>query len=71
MKKKFKVVEEFVGVFLEVKCIDIFVYKVVVMLNVFDEGRCFDGYINFRKIYLEMDDKGNVKDLLFFEGWWK
>ena len=70
-KKKLKVVEEFVGVFLEAKGIDIPVYKVVAMPDVSDEGRSSDGYINLRKIHLEMDDKGNVKDLLPFEGWWK
>ena len=70
-KKKLKIVEEFVGVFLEAKGIDIPVYKVVAMPGVSDEGRSFDGYINLRKIHLEMDDKGNVKDLLSFEGWWK
>lgn len=55
-------------VFLELKGMNEvdFVYKVVVMLNVFDEGRSFEGFINFRKIYLEMDGEGNVISLLFF-----
>ena len=70
-KEKLEVVEEFVRVFLKAKGIDIPVYKVVAMPNVSDEGRSPDGYINLRKIHLQMDDKGNVKDLLPFEGWWK
>ena len=70
-KEKLEVVEEFARVFLKAKGIDIPVYKVVAMPNVSDEGRSPDGYINLRKIHLQMDDKGNVKDLLPFEGWWK
>lgn len=70
-KEKLEVVEEFVRVFLKAKGIDIPVYKVVAMPNVSDEGRSPDGYINLRKIHLQMDDKDNVKGLLPFEGWWK
>ena len=72
-KKQLEFAETFVRVFLESKGMNEvdFVHKVVAMLNVSDEGRSSEGFINLRKIHLEMDGEGNVISLLPFAQWWK
>ena len=72
-KKQLEFAETFVRVFLESKGMNEvdFVHKVVAMPNVSDEGRSSEGFINLRKIHLEMDGEGNVISLLPFERWWK
>ena len=72
-KKQLEFAETFVRVFLESKGMNEvdFVHKVVAMPNVSDEGRSSKGFINLRKIHLEMDGEGNVISLLPFERWWK
>ena len=72
-KKQLEFAETFVRVFLESKGMNEvdFVHKVVAMPNVSDEGRSSEGFINLRKIHLEMDGEGNVISLLPFARWWK
>ena len=72
-KKQLEFAETFVRVFLESKGMNEvdFVHKVVAMPNVSDEGRSSEGFINLRKIHLEMDGEGNVISLLPFAQWWK
>ena len=72
-KKQLEFAEKFVRVFLESKGMNEvdFVHKVVAMPNVSDEGRSSEGFINLRKIHLEMDGEGNVISLLPFAQWWK
>ena len=72
-KKQLEFAEKFVRVFLESKGMNEvdFVHKVVAMPNVSDEGRSSEGFINLRKIHLEMDGEGNVISLLPFARWWK
>ena len=72
-RKQLEFAEKFVRVFLESKGMNEvdFVHKVVAMPNVSDEGRSSEGFINLRKIHLEMDGEGNVISLLPFARWWK
>ena len=72
-KKQLEFAEKFVRVFLESKGMNEvdFVHKVVAMPNVSDEGRSSEGFINLRKIHLEMDGEDNVIRLLPFAQWWK
>ena len=72
-KKQLEFAETFVRAFLESKGMNEvdFVHKVVAMPNVSDEGRSSEGFINLRKIHLEMDGEGNVISLLPFARWWK
>lgn len=48
---------------MKIKGIDVFVYKVVVMLNVIDEGCSVNDYIDFWKIYLGIEVGDDDKNL--------
>ena len=72
-KEQLEFAEKFVRIFLEAKGMNEvdFVHKVVAVPNLSDESESSGGFIDLRKINLEMDGEGNDRNLLPFELWWK